>query len=137
MFAVCAWTQIAVIHCFCKTSFAKCMTLRSQKANLHSQIANSEPLIQTLTLTPMGHSRKHPYHPHRGNRKLTPLPHSDVLIHLLLSETIFSPLLLRTAEISSVGGVWIFSGTTQFQNLFYSFLSFLLYLSNICVSVLV
>jgi hypothetical protein len=85
----------------------------------------------------MGHSRKHPYHPHRGNRKLTPLPHSDVLIHLLLSETIFSPLLLRTAEISSVGGVWIFSGTTQFQNLFYSFLSFLLYLSNICVSVLV
>jgi hypothetical protein len=29
----------------------------------------------------------------------------DVLIHLLLSETIFSPLPLRTAEISSVGGV--------------------------------
>ena len=38
----------------------------------------------------MGHSRKHPYHPHRGNRKLTPLPPSDGLIHL--SETIFSPL---------------------------------------------
>jgi hypothetical protein len=32
-----------------------------------------------------------PCHPHRGNRKLTPLPPSDVLIHLLLSETIFSP----------------------------------------------
>jgi hypothetical protein len=31
----------------------------------------------------MGHSRKHPYHPHGGNRKLTPLPPSDVLIHLL------------------------------------------------------
>ena len=31
----------------------------------------------------------HPYHPHGGNRKLTPLPPSDVLIHLLLSETIF------------------------------------------------
>jgi hypothetical protein len=41
------------------------------------------------------------------------LPPSDVLIHLLLSETIFSPLPLRTAEISSVGGVWIFSGATQ------------------------
>ena len=39
----------------------------------------------------LGHSRKHPYHPHRGNRKLTPLPPSDVLIHLLLSETIFPP----------------------------------------------
>ena len=37
----------------------------------------------------MGHARKHPYHPHGGNRKLTPLPPSDVLIHLLLSETIF------------------------------------------------
>jgi hypothetical protein len=62
----------------------------------------------------MGHSRKHPYHPHGGNRKLTPLPPLDVLIHLLLSETIFSPLPLRMAEISSVGGVsWIFSGTTQ------------------------
>jgi hypothetical protein len=56
----------------------------------------------------MGHSRKHPYHPHRGNRKLTPLPPSDVLIHLLLSETIFSPLPLRTAEISSVGGMDLF-----------------------------
>ena len=63
----------------------------------------------------MGHSRKHPYHPHGRNRKLTPLPPSDVLIHLLLSETIFSPLLLRTAEITSVGGVWIFSGTTQYS----------------------
>jgi hypothetical protein len=61
----------------------------------------------------LGHSRKHPYHPHGGNRKLTPLPPSDVLIDLLLSETIFSPLPLRTAEISSVGGVWIFSGTTH------------------------
>jgi hypothetical protein len=59
--------------------------------------------------------RKHPYHPHRGNCKLTPLPPSDVLIHLLLSETILSPLPLRTAEISSVGGVWIFSGTTYFS----------------------
>ena len=31
----------------------------------------------------------------------------------ILSETIFSPLPLRTAKISSVGGVWIFPGTTQ------------------------
>jgi hypothetical protein len=61
----------------------------------------------------LGHSRKHPYLPHRRNWKLTPLPPSDVLIHLLLSETIFSPLPLRTAEISSVGGVWFFSGTTH------------------------
>jgi hypothetical protein len=62
----------------------------------------------------MDHSRKHPYHPHRGNWKLISLPPSDVLIHLLLWETIFSPLPLWTAEISSVGGVWIFSGTTQY-----------------------
>jgi hypothetical protein len=61
----------------------------------------------------MGHSRKRRYHPHGGNWKLTPLPPSDVLIHLLLSETILSPLPLRTAEIPSVGGVWIVSGTTQ------------------------
>jgi hypothetical protein len=64
----------------------------------------------------MGHSIKHPYYPDGGNWKLTPLPHSDVPIHLLLSETIFSPLPLRTAEISSAGRVWIFSGTTQLQN---------------------
>jgi hypothetical protein len=55
--------------------------------------------------TRLGHSRKHPYLPHRGNWKLTPLPPLDVLIHLLLSETIFSPLPFQTAEISSVGGV--------------------------------
>jgi hypothetical protein len=65
------------------------------------------------------HFRKHPYHPHRGNWKLTPLPPSDVLIHLLLSETILSPIPLRTAAISSVGGVWIFSGTTQWVNTFF------------------
>ena len=29
---------------------------------------------------------------------------------------IFSPLSLRTPEISSVGGVWIFSGTSQYCN---------------------
>ena len=52
----------------------------------------------------LGNSRKHPYLPHGGNWKLTPLPPSDALVHLLLSETIFSPLPLRTAEISSVGG---------------------------------
>ena len=46
--------------------------------------------IQTI-VSEMGHSRKHPYHPHGGNWKLTSLPPSDVLIHLLLSETIFSP----------------------------------------------
>ena len=56
-------------------------------------------------------------HPHGGNRKLTPLPPSDVLVHLLLSQAIFSPLPLRTEEISSVGGVWIFSGTTQYGGL--------------------
>jgi hypothetical protein len=43
----------------------------------------------------LGHSRKHPYLTHGGNWKLTPLPPLDVLIHLLLSETIFYPLLER------------------------------------------
>ena len=35
--------------------------------------------------------------------KLTPLPSSNILVHLLLSETTFSPLPLRIAEISSLG----------------------------------
>jgi hypothetical protein len=70
----------------------------------------------------MGHSRKHPYHPHGGNWKWTPLPPSDVLIHLLLSQTIFSLLPLRTAEISSVGGVCIFSGTTLLIHYFWNWL---------------
>ena len=61
----------------------------------------------------LGHSRKH----HGGNRKLTPLPPSDVLIHLLLSETMFSPLPLRTAEISSVGSMDLF-WNNPFQKLF-------------------
>ena len=74
------------------------------------------------------------YHHHGGNRKWTPLPPLDVLIHLLLSEIIFSPLPLRTAEISSVGGVWIFSGTTQwamplFQQ-YYSFLEYFIILDS-------
>ena len=30
------------------------------------------------------HSRKHPYHPHGGNWKLTPLPPLDVLIHFTI-----------------------------------------------------
>jgi hypothetical protein len=45
----------------------------------------------------MGHSRKHPYHPHGGNGKLTPNTFTIIRNN-------FSPLLLRTAEISSVGG---------------------------------
>ena len=49
----------------------------------------------------LGHSRKHPYLPHRGNWKLTPLPPSDVPIHLLLSETIFSPLPLCGGKCGS------------------------------------
>ena len=32
----------------------------------------------------MGHSRKHPYLPHRGNCNLIPLSPSDVLIHLII-----------------------------------------------------
>jgi hypothetical protein len=48
--------------------------------------------------------------------EVNPLPPSDVIIHLLLSETIFSPLPLWMAEISSVGGVWTFSGTTHYRD---------------------
>jgi hypothetical protein len=79
------------------------MTLQS-KLNSNSKL-NSKTNLKHKKETIMGHSRKHPYHPHGGNWKLTPLPPSDILIHLLLSETILSPLPLRTAEISSVGGV--------------------------------
>ena len=39
---------------------------------------------QALQEHKMGHSRKHPYHPHGGNWKLTPLPPSDVLIHFTI-----------------------------------------------------
>jgi hypothetical protein len=59
----------------------------------------------------MGHFRKTSIHAHGGNWKWTTLPLSDVIIHLLLSQTIFSLLPLRTADISSVEGVWIFSIT--------------------------
>jgi hypothetical protein len=69
--------------------------------------------LVTKILYYIGSFQKTSIPPHGGNRKLTPLPPSDVLIHLLLSETIFSPLPLRTAEISSVGRVWIFSGMTH------------------------
>jgi hypothetical protein len=57
----------------------------------------------------MGQSRKHPYLPHRGNWKLTPLPPSDILIHLLLSETNFCSLPHRMAEVSS-SGVTLYQG---------------------------
>jgi hypothetical protein len=59
----------------------------------------SHPNLVTFASAETGHSRKYPYLPHGGNWKVTPVPPSDVLIHL--------------AEISSVGGVWIFSATTQ------------------------
>jgi hypothetical protein len=90
------------------------INFKKRKHSIKHQSKENKTFLMTYTrFGRMGHSRKHPYHPPRGNRKLTPYPLSDVLIHLLLSETIFSPLPLRTAEISSVGGVWIFSGTTQ------------------------
>ena len=43
--------------------------------------------------TASGHSRKHPYHPHGGNRKLTPLPPSDVLNYTftIIRNNFFSP----------------------------------------------
>jgi hypothetical protein len=62
----------------------------------------------------LGYSRKHPYLPHRGNWELTPL---DVLIHLLLSETIFFlSFPLQIAEMSALGegGGWTFYGITHF-----------------------
>jgi hypothetical protein len=89
------------------------ITLPENFVTLYGNGSTDDHVSHCSVLLEMGHSRKHPYHPHGGNRKLTPLPPSDVLIHLLLSETIFSPLPFPTAEISSVGGVWIFSGTTQ------------------------
>jgi hypothetical protein len=40
----------------------------------------------------LGHSRKHPYHPHGGNWKLTPLPPSDVLnTFTIITNNFFSP----------------------------------------------
>jgi hypothetical protein len=66
-----------------------------------------------MQICALGHSRKHPCHPHWGNWKLTPLPPSDVTFTIIRNNFVSLPL--RTAEISSVGGVWIFSGTTHFQ----------------------
>jgi hypothetical protein len=63
-----------------------------KKSRRQFWLSDSSGIIYHLWYsTVMGHSRKHPYHPHGGTRKLTPLPPSDVLIHLLLSETIFLP----------------------------------------------
>ena len=89
------------------------LTCSNTKSNTFPLTRKNSGVKQLKITKYGGHSRKHPYHPHGGNGKLTPLSPSDVLIHLLLSETIFSLLPLRTAEISSVGGVWIFSGTTH------------------------
>jgi hypothetical protein len=47
----------------------------------------------------MGHSRKHPYHPHEGNRKLTPYPIGCPNTFTIIRNN-FSPLPLRMAEIS-------------------------------------
>ena len=77
----------------CCGGLENCMSFYDHVTNIKSDGFNQNKVL--------GHSRKHPYHPHGGNRKLTPLPPSDVLIHLLLSETIFSPLPLQTAEIPS------------------------------------
>ena len=79
----------------CCGGLKNCMSFYDHVTNIKSDGFNQNKVL--------GHSRKHPYHPHGGNRKLTPLPPSDDLIHLLLSETIFSPLPLQTAEIPSVG----------------------------------
>ena len=79
----------------CCGGLENCMSFYDHVTNIKSDGFNQNKVL--------GHSRKHPYHPHGGNRKLTPLPPSDVLIHLLLSETIYSPLPLQTAEIPSVG----------------------------------
>ena len=54
----------------------------------------------------MGHSRKHPYLPHRGNWKTTPPSPSDVLIHYYQKQIFLLNFLL--------GGVWIFCGMTQY-----------------------
>jgi hypothetical protein len=47
-------------------------------------------ILPTINGAVMGHSRKHPYHPHRGNRKLTPLgcPNTFTIIR----NNFFSPL---------------------------------------------
>jgi hypothetical protein len=73
--------------------------------------------INRLFIAFLLHSRKHPYHSHKGNWKLTPppppppppLPPSDVLIH-------FSSLPLLSTRNFLHGGVWIFSRTTQWPS---------------------
>jgi hypothetical protein len=72
-------------------------------------------LVKGRTLALNGSFQKTSIPPPQRKLEVNPPPPSDVLIHLLLSETILSPLPLRMAEISSVGGVWIFSGTTHFR----------------------
>jgi hypothetical protein len=76
-----------------------------------SELYLSKKLLEVTETNGSFHKTSIP--PPQRKFEVNPLPPSDVLIHLLLSETILSPLPLRTAEISSVGGVWIFSGTTQ------------------------
>ena len=60
-----------------------------------------------LNIIVMGCSRKDPYPPHGGNCLSL-----DILYKFKAFFRQPHPP-LQTAEISSVGGVWIFSGTTQ------------------------
>ena len=64
----------------------------------------------------MGHSRKDPSPPPTEEIDNTPLPLSrhPIEIQDILKTISLPPPWM--AEISSVGGVWIFFGTTQFQN---------------------
>jgi hypothetical protein len=62
----------------------------------------------------LGHSRKHPYHPHEGNRKLTPPPFGCPNTFTIIRNNIFSPPPPDGRNFLR-GGVWIFSGATHFN----------------------
>jgi hypothetical protein len=60
----------------------------------------------------LGYSRKHSYHPHRGNWKLIPSPFGCPNTFTIIRNNFLSPPPPEGRNFLR-GGVWIFSGTTH------------------------
>ena len=75
----------------------------SIEAITYFQVNAAKIQKKNITLA-MGHSRKHPYLPHRGNCNLIPLPPSDVLIHLIIIRNRFLLPPSRPRPVRGGGG---------------------------------
>ena len=75
----------------CCGGLENCMSFYDHMTNIKSDGFNQNKVL--------GHSRKHPYHPHGGN---------------IIRNNFFSPP-PPDSRNSLCGGVWIFSGTTHYK----------------------